>query len=431
MAYYRNLRISFCLMLMCLCTSSSANASYTVLNNDKYHETIAESRTKISDILNQLQNKRHLNANTQIAFIADQLSDIPYIYQNAMGEGDWQPTSKTYQGDAIHLRQNPVYRMDGLNCQTLVQVAMALYHARNLDQFDKNYLKIAYGSAGNPDGEVVRFYNRNNFIEADFNPVNQRNGWLQDVTSKGELAPYAEYLQVNITRKNWFLHQRFQRDHIEVLDESSGDAMLSRFNTIYKELSFPRFESEDISMSYLPKEKLVIRKSDDSFIPNQALLNLIPTPAIAEIVRDPDKWNYYGIKIKNITGSEIAVSHLGLLYRKNFKKDELIYQKTQCKWNVERKKICEVTPVRCEKKNCQELMFTHATNGYSRGYYWYSLSDGKYICSPVKPGAGTAYTSCNRVVSVPFYDYLTDYQSGNFTVMDVKSIVGIHIEKLT
>src|SRR5258708_2678106 len=100
-----------------------------------------------------------------------------------MGEGDWQPNSSIYQSGAAHLRQDPVYRLDGLDCQTFVQVAMALLHANSLDQFDNSILNIAYGAAGNSSEGIVHFYNRNNFADGDFNPVNENNGWLSDVTS--------------------------------------------------------------------------------------------------------------------------------------------------------------------------------------------------------------------------------------------------------
>jgi hypothetical protein len=242
-----------------------------------------------------------------------------------MGEGDWQPKSFVYSPDAIHIKQNPVYRMDGLNCQTLVQVAMALYYSNQLSAFDRHYLKIAYGAAGNPDGEIVRYYNRNNFIDADFNPVNQRNGWLIDVTSHGVLAPYSKQIHATITRQKWFLRQRYHlADNIQVLAEASGPLMLDRFKTVYTALNFPHFDAEAITMSYLPKEMLAIRQEDDSFKPNQPLLDKIPTPAIVEIVRDPNRWNDYGIKVKDIIGTEETISHLGLLYRQTFKHGELI-----------------------------------------------------------------------------------------------------------
>lgn len=403
---------------------------YTVLDADEYHETLSSSRRQIEKIIKKLQPYRHESSNAQLALIINELIDIPYIQSNGMGEGDWLATSLTYQPNHLHIQQNPVYRLDGLNCQTLVQVAMALLHANNLEQFDTSILKISYGAAGNPNGEIVHYYNRNNFVDGDFNPINQRNGWLLDITSQGILAPYSKTITANITRQKWFLRQQQNlSESVQVLNAKNGPAMAHRFMTTYSALNFPHFNSELISMSYLPKQKLAILQPDGRYKPNQTLLDKIPTPAIVEIVRDPNKWNLYGMKIKNIIGTELTISHLGLLHRKTFKRDELIYYKISCDY-VNSKKICQVSPITCQKNQCQELLFTHATDAYPINYLWYKKANGEYVCSPKRPEAGTRYTNCNRVTTLPLYDYLTTYQMGSYWNMELPSLLGVHIEKL-
>jgi len=357
MEYYRSFRIKIFLAGCLLSTTLHAN---------HYHEIFAYSRQQIAEILQELKTKRALSSDAQIAFIAKHLEDIPYLYQQAMGEGDWQANSWIYKPGALHFKQNPVYRMDGLNCQTLVQVAMALYessHAHSLDEFDKNYLRISYGAAGNPDGEIVHFYNRNHFIEADFNPVNHRNGILKDVTRAGILSSYAKNLHAHINRHEWFLRQRYQK--------------------FYTQLPLKHFNSEEIDISYLPADVFAAHKIQDA----------IPTPAIAEVVRDPDKWRYAGMLVKNIIGTELTVSHLGLLYRKTFKHGDVIYHKVACEW-YDQKKMCESAAIYCQKKTCKELMFTHAS------------------------------TSQHHVVSIPLFDYLRDNQ------MEDKSFLGVHVERM-
>lgn len=404
---------------------------YTVLNANQYRKTVSAARVKIAKILQVLQANNNLDDDAKIAIITNQLADIPYIHHNGMGEGDWQPASTEYRPGAVHINQNPVYRLDGLNCQTFVQVVMALLHAKNLSQFDKNILKISYGAAGNPNGEIVRYYNRNNFIDADFNPVNQRNGWLTDITSQGTLSSFAKKTHATITRQKWFLNQQNDlSENVQVLTYASGPAMVHRFETTYSTLDFPRFDEEKIAVSYLPKEILALRQHDGSYKPNHALLDKIPTPAIAEIVRDANRWNYYGRKMKDIVGSELTISHLGFLYRQKFNEGDLIYRKTTCVYNNHDKKICYVKPVICEQQVCEELMFAHATNVFPAGYFWYQTAGGNYVCSPDRPEARTRYTRCNRVVTLPFYDYLTDYQLGAAWNMTLWSILGIHIEKL-
>lgn len=412
-------------------SSAFVSSHYTLLNKTTYKNTVSASRNRVQQLLEILKPYRKTNTNTQVALIVRELADIPYMHVGAMGEGDWQPSSLNYEPGAIHINQNPVYRFDGLNCQTFVQIAMALIHSKNLDEFDNNILKIAYGAAGNPDGDIVRFFNRNNFTDADFNPVNHRNGWLTDVTSQGPLAEYAKTMTATITRQRWFLYQqRNLAKNVQVLSHSTGRAMVNRLETVYENLNFPGFDSEDIAISYLPKEWIASKQRNGGFQPNQELLAKIPTPAIAEIVRDPRKWNYFRIKIKDIIGSETTISHLGLLYRKTFRLGELIYQKTTCEVTAEKEKICQVTPITCQRKQCNELMFAHATDSLPIGYYWYQMGNGQYTCSPEKPAKGTHYTLCNRIVALPFFDYLTDYQQGYYSSMDLHSIVGVHIEKL-
>jgi hypothetical protein len=133
------------------------------------------------------------------------------------------------------------------------------------------------------------------------------------------------------------------------------------------------------------------------------VLDKIPTPALAEIVRDINQWKRGNVKVKDLIGSALMVSHLGLLYRQTFKYHELIYQKIHCDNHSETS--CQTQPVYCQKNKCEELMFSHATNGFPTSFY-------------------------NRVVSLPLYNYLTDEQFGPYSNMELRSILGVHIEIL-
>lgn len=406
-------------------------SDYTILDATKYQRTVNDSRIKIQLILNELQILPEQNTNKRIAFIARQLSDIPYIFSGAMGEGDWQPSSSIYQPGAVHVRQDPVYRLDGLDCQTFVQVAMGLFYSHDSNQFDKNILKISYGAAGNPSGEIVHYYNRNNFIDADWNPLNQHHGWLTDVTAKSDLAAYAKTTSATITRQKWFSFQQNYPSYARVLTEADGPAMAKRFLTTYTTLNYPNFDSENISIAYLPKEKIAIQQSDGSYQPNQDLLDKIPTPAVVEIVRDAKKWTIGGKNIKEVIGSELSISHMGLLYRKRFHHGDLIYRKISCNYDDKHQKICNVTPIVCQQKHCNELMYVHATDSHPNDYFWYKQPDGNYTCSSQPPTNHIGYTKCNRVEQQPLFNYLTDYQYGSYWYMNSPSILGVHVEKLS
>jgi hypothetical protein len=408
-----------------------AGSDYTLLDLGKYQQTVKESRLEIEQILEVLRDAQQDN-NLRIELIAQALSDRPFLSSGTIGEGDWQPDSLTYQPGAAHIKQDPLYRLDGFDCQTIVQVVMGLALSNNLNEFDQNYLSITYGAAGSPLWDRVHYYNRNHFIDGDWNPINQRNGWLNDVTGNGALSAYAKTISATLTRQNWFRlrHKEIQKT-VRVLRDEDGSAMADRFRSQYYNLNFPRFDTELVSIHYLPKESIAIPQSSGGYKPNQALLDLIPTPAVIEIVRDPKLWTIDGKNIKEINGSELSISHMGVLFRKHFENGEVIYQKISCRYDSKNKKQCSVKPVLCDKKYCDELMMVHATKAYPDGYYWYKSASGEYHCRSILPTKNTPFTQCNRVLQMPLYQYLTEYQYGKYPYMESPSILGVHIERFS
>ena len=406
---------------------AATQKNYTVLDSvSQYQQVVNNAREQLTSIMQKLAEYRSQDLDQQVAFITQQLSDIPYLATGAMGEGDWQYNKNGgYQHNIAHIKQDPIYRLDGLDCQTFVQVVMALLHSNDMNEFDNSILKIAYGAARNPDDDVIHYYNRNNFADADFNPINEKNGWLSDAT------PPSITTSANITRNNWFTFKlQDLTNNIRVLTDADGPNMVERFRTVYTKLNFANFDSEIVSLSYIPKETLAIKQTDGSYQADSTELDKIPTPAVVEIVKDVKKW-YIGTKnIKDISGSEQNISHMGLLYRQTFKSGDTIYQKVACKLDDEKKKTCTVTPVTCQKDQCNELMFAQATNAYPDGYYWYQ-QNGQFTCSPNKPADNSVkYTQCNRVERLPLADYLTRQQYLIHPFMDTSSIIGIHVEKL-
>jgi hypothetical protein len=405
------------------CFTSVAHANITP---QQYSETFSMSRAKIQSLLSDLRNQRQQTPDQQVAFITQALANIPYLYSGAEGEGDWMPNASVYQSGYTHIRQDPVYRLDGMDCQTFVQVTIALLHSANINQFDKNILKISYGAAGDTSDGVVHYYNRNNFVDGDWNPVNEKNGFLNDVTSN---SPYAAQTSANITRQNWFFtQQKNLAANVHVLSAADIPAMEHRFMTTYSALNFPHFKTEKVTISYFPKNKIAQPQPDGSYQENAGLLAKIPTPAVVEIIRDARKWHEHGKNIRDAIGTELNISHLGLLYRQNFHKHEIIYQKITCLSHHQNN--CQVTPVTCEKDTCPELMFAHATDAHPDGYYFYKLANGNYTCASTPPENQATYTRCNRVAALPLFEYLTDYQYGDYRYMTSPSILGVHIEKI-
>ncbi len=202
------------------------------------------SKKELNTLLPSLA--RYQNNNDKVAMLANDFRGRPYLYANATGEGSV-----------------PLYRLDGFNCQTFVEVVLASLHAKNIHQFDNHFLQIAYGANHNQP-TVVSFINRNHIIETDFNPVNERNGYLLDVLH------HLPYLSFDITRNRWLIWQ---------------DPQLNVDPTI----------KQRVRISYIPKNKLLL------------LASQLPTPAVVEVVHNPFPWQ----------GSLLSISHMGILFRNN------------------------------------------------------------------------------------------------------------------
>ena len=408
---------------------SPARLPYTVLDRARYDRTVEFARAGIKTTLAKLAPLSAAEDDLRLAAISKLLVDTPYIKVGAMGEGDWQASADTYQPGALHLNQYPVYRLDGFDCQTLVQVSMALFYSNTQAAFETQLLKIAYGAAGNPQGERVRYYNRNHFADGDFNPINEKQGFFNDVTTLGPFAGIAQTTAATITRNRWLTKQRQQlAQHVTVLNAVDGPEMVSRFVTTYATLPFNQFKKEKVSITYLPKSALLQRDAHGYTI-NTALFAAIPTPAVIEVVRDAKRWTKDGMRVKTLIGSETSVSHLGFAFRQTFKRGELISRSIHCSASDAGPR-CQVSTRHCDKTRCNELMFTHATDAFPENYLFYRTKGKAFVCTSLAPPPGTPYTFCNRVVSVPLADYLLDYQYGHYWYMDMPSLLGIHIEAL-
>ncbi|PNT89218.1 N-acetylmuramoyl-L-alanine amidase-like domain-containing protein [Coxiella burnetii] len=403
------------------------NPYFTVIPYD-YYQVTHTARTEVAELIKKLQNVNNLN--TLVKKAGNYFKNRPYNAEGAEGEGDW--CTLTQRGCA-HIQQDPLYRTDQFDCQTWVQTALALINARNINDYEKNILAIEYGAAHT---DSIRYYNRNNFISSDFNPVNQASGLLKDVTNKGVFSSYARKTNALINRQKWFAYQAKPNligENVRVIRNADGLVMYHRLKNKYP-APFHVFSPETVTIAYVPKETFV-KKSVDSkgtvrYQPNLKLINQIPTPSVIEIVRDVKQWTMNEKNIKDVIGSELNVSHLGLLYRDRFPYGSTIFQKITCSKDKAGNKVCSVTPQICRKKTgCIETLFLHATEAYPDGYY-YQDAQGHYQCTAKKPAGGTPYTTCNRLLALPLGDYLFNYQYDHYVYLENPAILGINIEKI-
>lgn len=344
--------------------------------------------SQFEKILHQLSTYQFSNKDERVAFLTKQFINAPYIYSDILSGGN-----DTYSAQSI-------YRLDKFDCQTFVQVIIAFLHAHNKDQFHSTIQKMAF-----KDGKNITS-NNNNFPDGDWNPENRKQGFIEDVTSNGALAPFALFTSANLTRKRWASYQ-----HQKII----GNTQRNYFETVW--------------ISYLPKE-ILLKNIDNHYVINQTLFDKIPTPSVLEVVKDSKNWKIGDKYVRDIIGSELNVSHMGILYRQTFHRGQLIYHKIYCDFNSQNTKSCLVEPVFCNKNECKELMLAHATASHPNHFFWYADQNNNYQCSKEKSPSVKHFSECNRVQREPLSAYLTDYQYGWFWYMQDPVFLGIHIEKI-
>ncbi len=418
--------------LSCFSALSSASYAHYTIQDFNYDQVSQASRKDIRHLLATLtESSNPLSLNDKVRIAVMHFTDKPYGMNFADGEGDWQDA---HHRGALHIQQAPVYRTDQFVCNTLVQTVLATMQSHTINQFNQNLINNKYGAAGN---KAIHYYNRNNFISADFNPVNQASGCIIDKTDS---FPHAATHTI-INRQRWFKFQQKNSRisaNINIIDtghaninHSNGTKMYQRFMSHYP-LPFHRFFPKNVAIDYIPKENLVIyHNGSQEDQKHEAFIQTLPTPSIIEIVRDAKKWNIEGKNIKAVIGTALNISHLGLIYRQDFNRGQVIYNRINCHYHQAQKKVCRVTPVLCSKTSgCSETMYAAATSAYPDGYFYYKDASDHYQCTENKPKAGVQYTSCNRVQSMRLGDYFSSYQYGRYVYMNTPSILGIHIEKI-
>ncbi|PIQ42589.1 MAG: hypothetical protein COV52_00305 [Gammaproteobacteria bacterium CG11_big_fil_rev_8_21_14_0_20_46_22] len=394
--------------------ASTTAQNYTLLNKQRLQQVFHASRIKIQNIL-QKKSTQESPDQTIIQLIKSFLNK-PYLYQSATGESDWQAGHWHYTPGAMHIQQDPVYRTDGFDCTTFASMILALANSNNIDQFDKTILRINYGAAPGYSASQVHYFNRNHFISADFNPNNEKNGYIK---SAHFTQLKTKNITVTITRNNWFKDKKTKpQQTIRVFTPAVGQAMLKRLLGPYPPEKLTGFDKQIVTLSYIPKSQLM-SKTDRGYTENLSAFKQIPTPSIVEFVRNKPA----------TSGSRLIIGHMAILYRQTFRKNQLIYYQTSCRLNSDNEKACSVTPIYCGQKQCKELMLAEATTLYPNNYYWYQ-KNGRFVCRKAKPHAGTPYTHCNRVISLPLAAYLARKMYGRFDYMDDPTRLGLHIESI-
>ncbi len=237
----------------------------------KLYHTLSTKPTPMSTRLNQISR----------AFLHK-----PYE-SNALGEG----SDATYD-------QGPLYRTDAFDCETYVDTVVAIALASDMNSFTQCIKQIRYKNGH------VDFITRNHFASLDWNLNNEKAGILKDITQSlvdTNNQPVAKMATTIINKQSWYANLPKTRIR---LPNASTKEQEKQHEALKHEGA--RLKATAISTPYIPLTVLF----DEKGRPNYALFNQIPNGAIIEIVRP--NW-----QLKEKIGSNLNISHMGFVFRKN------------------------------------------------------------------------------------------------------------------
>lgn len=271
-----NLIIIFCVLTSNCVYADSKVDTLTIVIDDA-----------IADMYNFLKNKQNnTNIKNRITLISENLLGSRYQL-TALGEG--------YYG---RYDQFPLYRIDAFDCETFVDMVLALAFATDVDSFKQCIKKIRY-----KDGKVS-YINRNHFLSLDWNNNNQKQNYIRDITKNikdkdnKEVAVYATAL---INKPKWYSHFNIEKIRLvknhPKLHENRLKELKKKGQTLEKTYS---------TIAYIPLTKLF----DENGKAREHLFKQIPHASIVEIIRP--NWN-----LKKKIGTCLNASHLGFAIWKN------------------------------------------------------------------------------------------------------------------
>lgn len=264
-------------------------ASIFVITPSSIAETISDYSMDVYDKqIQQLYKNPQLKTHAiseRIAIISQYFLGRPYL-NGALGEG------KKAEFD-----QEPLYRTDAFDCLTYVSTVLALALSNNLAEFQKNMLKIQYRNA------TPAFINRLHFTSVDWNNVNEKNGFIQDITHSfrnTEGKPISKMAYTLINKPAWY--QMMTTHNLKFIVPLSSAQEIKRLDAIHQ-LS-QKVIIEKSAVPYLPLTALFNADRE----PNMYLFDQIPSGAIIEIVRP--NWD-----LEKMIGTHLNISHLGFAIR--------------------------------------------------------------------------------------------------------------------
>lgn len=239
-----------------------------------------ETISKLYHSLNQLPKS---DMSMRLETISGQFLGKAYLL-GALGEGA-----------EARFDQEPRYRTDVFDCDTYVTTVLALALANDVQSFKQCMSKVRY-----KDGQV-EFTTRNHFMSLDWNPNNQRQGFIKDITESFKDKNNKSVIKIAsalIDKPSWYQHFTRKNIRLNSPNENEEEARLAELKAQGSKL--PKLDAQ---IPYIPLTALFDSKGK----PNQYLFAQIPNAAIIEIVRP--NWN-----LRELIGTNLNVSHLGFAF---------------------------------------------------------------------------------------------------------------------
>lgn len=258
--------------------------------------------------LNALYHTLHQNPNwsmlARLDYISASFLNAPYAL-SPLGEGE-----------NARYNQSPLFCMHQFDCQTYVETVIALAIASTETVFKHCMNRIRYKNG------QVGFITRNHFTSLDWNPNNQKAGFLKDITREIHAANHhsiARIASALINKPAWYQHLTSQQIHLPSNNKRQVTASLNELKQLGQ-----LFSPAEASIPYLDFADLF----DAQGQPNLFIFSQIPSGSIIEIVRP--SWD-----LRTQIGTHLNISHLGLVF---WKKDTLWFREA----SSQEKKVIEV-----------------------------------------------------------------------------------------
>lgn len=161
----------------------------------------------------------------------------------------------------------PLFRTDGVDCQTYVETVLAMANARSLDQAKAVLTDIRYAD-GKPS-----FQSRNHFTEAQWLPENSRKGYLKDAVPGIDRRAPAETL--TLVKSEWTQVPGLKR----LIDANVPDG---KYQVRYLPLEEARKREKDVTPGTIV---MVVRESDPARVVRISHMGFVIAKGGGKVVR--------------------------------------------------------------------------------------------------------------------------------------------------